>query len=162
MAYQVCPIMDEQTGEIYNQVLAISRSSIGMQTLCYWCGGRGHPVSIDGVICASKQLGVKVPRELLEGTTYSDGITFPKLSNRPPTMRKPSSTGAGPSSQSGRATVTVRTPRRGSGYTSTSEGKARETKVTAATTNDSSSDSEADHAAHEVEFSMDLGGLQIQ
>ena len=27
---------------------------------------------------------------------------------------------------------------------------------------DSSSDSEADHAAHEVEFSMDLGGLQIQ
>ena len=47
MAYQVCPIMDEQTGEIYNQVLAISRSSIGMQTLCYWCGGRGHPVSID-------------------------------------------------------------------------------------------------------------------
>ena len=117
MAYQVCPIMDEQTGEIYNQVLAISRSSIGMQTLCYWCGGRGHPVSIDGVICASKQLGVKVPRELLEGTTYSDGITFPKLSNRPPTMRKPSSTGAGPSTQSGRATVTVRTPRRGSGYT---------------------------------------------
>ena len=154
--------MDEQTGEIYNQVLAISRSSIGMQTLCYWCGGRGHPVSIDGVICASKQLGVKVPRELLEGTTYSDGITFPKLSNRPPTMRKPSSTGVGPSSQSGRATVTVRTPRRGSGYTSTSEGKARETKVTAATTNDSSSDSETDHAAHEVEFSMDLGGLQIQ
>ena len=111
---------------------------------------------------ASKQLGVKVPRELLEGTTYSDGITFPKLSNRPPTMRKPSSTGAGPSSQSGRATVTVRTPRRGSGYTSTSEGKARETKVTAATNNDSSSDSEADHAAHEVEFSMDLGGLQLQ
>ena len=46
--------------------------------------------------------------------------------------------------------------------TSTSEGKVRETKVTAATTNDSSSDSEADHGAHEVEFSMDLGGLQIQ
>ena len=161
MAYQVCPIMDEQTGEIYNQVLAISRGSIGMQTLCYWCGGRGHPVSIDGVVCASKQLGVKVPRELLEGTTYSDGITFPKLSNRPPT-RRTSSTGAGSSSQSGRATVTVRTPRRGSGYTSTSEGKARETKVTAAPTNDPSSDSETDHAAHEVEFSMDLGGLQLQ
>ena len=44
----------------------------------------------------------------------------------------------------------------------TSEGKARETKVTAAPTNDPSSDSETDHAAHEVEFSMDLGGLQLQ
>ena len=63
------------------------------------CGGRGHPVSIDGVVCASKQLGVKVPRELLEGTTYSDGITFPKLSNRPPT-RRTSSTGAGSSAAS--------------------------------------------------------------
>ena len=86
------------------------------------------------------------------------------MSNRPPTRRTSSTGVAQSSSQSGRATVTVRapTPRRGSGYTSTSEGKVRETKVTAATTNDSSSDSETDHAAHEVEFSMDLGGLQIQ
>ena len=81
----------------------------------------------------------------------------------PRRLRRTSSTGvAQSSSQSGRATVTVRTSRRGSGYTSTSEGKARETKVTAAATNDSSSDSETDHAAHEVEFSMDLGGLQVQ
>ena len=81
---------------------------------------------------------------MLDVTTLSSATTCPVLP------------------QSGRATVTVRTPRRGSGYTSTSEGKARETKVTAAATNDSSSDSETDHAAHEVEFSMDLGGLQVQ
>ena len=37
---------------------------------------------IDGITCSTIELGVKIPRPLLETTTYSDGITFPKFKPR--------------------------------------------------------------------------------
>ena len=106
-------------------VCQVSASSITPDTVCVTCGGRGHMSRVDDQTCLTTVLGIKVPREELEKTTYPAGITFPKLFRRPPVDR-PSTT-----------TTRNRTPanpksRVSSGYRSNDEKKVKD-RVRAAT-----------------------------
>ena len=169
-AFQIVPVLDPDTGTIQNQIFSVKRDSIGPQTLCYVCGGRGHVSRIDGITCSTIELGVQIPRPLLETTTYSDGITFPKFKPRgnpsaDGSHSKPRGCGSGPSSSSRsprRAVVRVATPaRRGS---PTNKARIREVvpKQAAAAQEEHSSDSEdSKHNAHQVEIAMDFGDIQI-
>jgi len=169
-AFQIVPVLDPDTGTIQNQIFAVKRDSIGPQTLCYVCGGRGHVSRIDGITCSTIELGVKIPRPLLETTTYSDGITFPKFKSRdnpsPDGSHSPAAKprdGSSSSSRSPRrAVVRVATPaRRGS---PTGKARIREVvpKQTAAAQDEHSSDSEdSKYNAHQVEIAMDFGDIQI-
>ena len=70
-AFQIVPVLDPDTGTIQNQIFAVKRDSIGPQTLCCVCGGRGHVSRIDGITCSTIELGVKIPRPLLETTNHN-------------------------------------------------------------------------------------------
>ena len=155
-AFQIAPVLDPASGTIHNQVFAVKRDSIGPQTLCYVCGGRGHVSRIDGITCATLELGVQVPRPLLETTTYSDGISFPKF------QPKRSGSTSSPRSQN-RAVVRIGPPRRGS-PTGTRKSPIKEVKTTPAAdaADDNSTDSEdSKYNAHQVEIAMDFGGIQV-
>ena len=165
-AFQIVPVLDPSSGEIQNQIFAVKRDSITPQTLCYVCGGRGHVSRIDGITCSTIELGVQIPRPLLETTTYSDGITFPKFKPRgnpspDGSQSRPAMPHCGPSSSSSsgsprRAVVRVAAPaRRGSPTV-----KARP-KRAAVAKEQHSSDSEDSYGAHQVEIAMDFGDIQI-
>ena len=156
-AFQIAPVLDPASGTIHNQVFAVKRDSINPQTLCYVCGGRGHVSRIDGITCATLELGVQVPRPLLEGTTYSDGISFPKF--------QPKRSGSASSSRSqNRAVVRVVGPPRRGSPTGTRKSPIKEVKTMPAADavdNDSTDSEDSKYNAHQVEIAMDFGGIQI-
>ena len=165
-AFQIVPVLDPSSGTVQNQIFAVKRDSITPQTLCYVCGGRGHVSRIDGITCSTIELGVQIPRPLLETTTYSDGITFPKFKPRdnPSPNSSQSRPATGSTSRSPRrAVVRVATPaRRGS---PTGKNRVREVvpKQAAAAQEEHSSDDSEDskYNAHQVEIAMDFGDIQI-
>ena len=123
-AYQVMPMMDPTTGRVRNHVFAVKRDSINARTLCFVCGGRGHVARMDGKTCSTLEMGVEVPKSLLEATIYSDGVEYPKFN---PKFKPRSDTGSHSRDRTQRAVVRVATPaRRPSGYDSSgSRSKAR-------------------------------------
>lgn len=57
--------------------MRITKNDITKRSVCTVCGGRGHYANVEGIVCATKQLGIKIPAEELSRTKYPDGITFP-------------------------------------------------------------------------------------
>ena len=175
-AFQIVPVLDPSSGTIQNRIFAVKRDSITPQTLCYVCGGRGHVSRIDGINCSTLELGVQVPQSLLETTTYSDGIKFPKFkpkqrgdpspesSHSRPANWLTSSSSTGSSSRSPRQTsMRAATPaRRGS---PTAKNRVREVapKQGAPAQEEHSSDDSEDskYDADQVEIAMDFGNIQI-
>ena len=171
-AFQIVPVLDPSSGTVQNQIFAVKRDSITPQTLCYVCGGRGHVARLDGITCSTIEMGVHVPRPLLETTIYSDGIKFPKFKPKPRgepstdgSQSRPAMPNCGPSSSSSsgsprRAVVRVATPaRRGSPTVKT---RPKQATAAAAQEEHSSDDSEdSKYNAHQVEIAMDFGDIQI-
>jgi hypothetical protein len=61
------------------RIFALSKDEINSKFVCVTCGGRGHVSQVNGIVCATKQLGIRIDREELMKTKYPDGITFPKI-----------------------------------------------------------------------------------
>ena len=100
-------------------------------------------------------LGVKVPREELEKTTYPAGITFPKLFRRPPVDRSSTTTTRNRTPANSKSRVS-------SGYRSNDEKKTKE-RIRAATIEskpDSSSGEDAE--PEEVQMAINLDDVHIQ
>ena len=155
-AFQIAPVFDPTNATIRNQVFAVNRATIGPQTLCYVCGGRGHVSRIDGLTCPTLELGVQIPRPLLESTIYSDGIKFPKFT--PKSRADPGAT----SRNRNRAVVKVVSPNPTSGYDSSASTRSTKARVKEVKKESSeSSDSEESHGAHQVEIAMDFGDIKI-
>ena len=162
-AYQVMPMMDPTTGRVRNHVFAVKRDSINARTLCFVCGGRGHVARMDGKTCSTLEMGVEVPKSLLEATIYSDGVEYPKFN---PKFKPRSDTGSHSRDRTQRAVVRVAAPaRRPSGYDSSgSRSKARVQEVAPVPTppeGDSTDSEDSKNNAHMVEIAMDFGGIQI-
>ena len=140
-------------------IFKITADSITADTVCLTCGGRGHVSRLDGQSCLTSTLGIKIPREELEKTTYPSGITFPtfKFNRR----------GAA------RASTSVRPkprPRSTSGYRSSEDKKLKDkpkgvrttTQQPAPETDDPESDEEDHETTHDVQLAVDLGEVKIQ
>ena len=61
--------------------MAVSRDLINSSFICLYCGGRGHAVQVDGDVCLSKKLGVKIPTMELAQTRYPNGLRYPAQRN---------------------------------------------------------------------------------
>ena len=161
-AYQVMPMMYPTTGRVRNHVFAVKRDSINARTLCFVCGGRGHVARMDGKTCSTLEMGVEVPKSLLEATIYSDGVEYPKFKPR----SDKSSYSRDRRDRTQRAVVRIAAPaRRPSGYDSSgsrSKARVQEVAPVPAPPEDESTDSEdSKNNAHMVEIAMDFGGIQI-
>ena len=172
-AYQVEEEKDETDNDAEpeaSQILAvdgdeyickISADSITADTVCVSCGGRGHVSRLDGQTCLTTTLGIKIPREELEKTTYPSGITFPKF--------KFNRTGAARASTSSRQRLPARPKTRtSSGYRS-SDDKKMKNRVRVAVQEpeppqapESNSEDDDQEASHDIQLAVDLDNIHIQ
>ena len=68
---------DDDSDEDDSVARRLTKSDVTKKSVCTACGGRGHFAQVDGIVCATKQLGIKIPPEELSQTQYPNGIKFP-------------------------------------------------------------------------------------
>jgi len=59
--------------------LRFTKEDLTASTVCITCGGRGHVSQLDGVVCATKENGITIPRSELSQTKYPGGVKFPNV-----------------------------------------------------------------------------------